>query len=54
MEYCPKLKRFFLDERHRWLFIKKGCGPLYGEEPKEFESYETKMARTDKTGTQAA
>ncbi len=53
MEYCDKLKRFFIDERHRWLFIKKGCGPLYGEEPKEFATYETKLVHASVAGEAA-
>ena len=50
LKYDPKLKQVVLDERHRWLLIKRQHGPLYQEEPKELMSFELKLAALRRQG----
>ena len=46
-----KLKRSFVNDRHRWLFIKKELGPLNTLEPKEWSLFEAKLREEGSSNT---
>ncbi len=43
--YDKKRKRYFIDERHRWLVIKQEAGSIPRLELGELSTYEVALAR---------
>ena len=49
-----KLKRSFIDQRHRWLSIKRELSPLNIPEPKEWSLFEAQLREGGPSNTQNA
>ena len=42
--YDKKLDHFVVDDRHKWLVVKKRAGPLPRHEVRELAAYEAEIA----------